>query len=173
MVKISRIRYEGEREKIAGELRINPSASVSDIADKLGFTRQKVYKIKRELKLLSRNRSPQLFSDETLRNFIILAKTGKKVSLIDKLSESKIDLIPSKRKLEQMGVKLEFSYLANGDSDVVLGFSSKDIVCAKMFCTLVKNHFSGFVISLEMIEILKQFDFHNASNLHNNESAVS
>lgn len=170
MVKISQIRYEREREKIVRELRVNPSASVSDIAKKLGFTKQKVYKVKREIKLSSQSGSSQILSDENLRYFIILAQTERNVSLIDKIVERNLDLISSKRKLEKIGITLEFSYLANGDSDVVIGISSKDIICAKIFCTLIKQNFSGFVNNIKMVEILKQFDFGNALSMKGIES---
>jgi len=170
MVKISRIRYEREREIIAQELRVNPSASVNDIANKYGFSKQKIYKIKRELKISSKHSSSMMFSDDTLRYFIILAKTDKNLNLLDDNIQSKMDLRPARKKMEKMGVNLEFSYLANGDSDVVLGISSKDISCAKMFCTLVKQDLSTVIKNIEMIEILKQFDINNALYFNTNDT---
>lgn len=158
MVKIPREQYVKDRELVMRELRENPSKQAKDIATELGFSVQKVYKILRESHSEPRKKKSIEHENDELRHFIILTKTaGNPYFSIMKINQ-KNDLL-SEESLKDIGINLDFCYEANGEPDVIIGVSSKDVMQTKILCNMLENEFQSEIRKIDIIEILQPFNF--------------
>mgnify|MGYP006285231157 FL=1 len=163
MVKISQKQYREDRKKIIYELKSNPKADVKEIADKLGFSKQKIYNVRRKLNTSQNKQTFEGFFHHGPRRFIILAKM---LSTIDGTNDDRNINFPSIQKLKQMGITVEFSYLTNGDSDVVIGISSESVMGAKMFCNMMKRCLCDTIRDIEVTEVLRPVEFNDVAHLY-------
>lgn len=155
LVRISQVEYLRDRKKVFEIFKNNPSNTVQDIADRLGFSVSKVYKIRREFMSLGYRNSLFYNSfNQGLRHFIILIKTSSKIRNNNTLmDDTHLDI----RQVDHNDIFVDFSYVSQGTSDLVFGLSSSDVANVKMFCNRIKSMFHDIVTDLEIIEILKPY----------------
>jgi len=165
MVKINHIQYLDDKKKIVDALKRNPLIKVDDLAKQLNFSTSKIYKIKKELNEKKKHNASIQFTDKSLRNFIILLVANDDNILVNELefkNNFKIEKF-----LKEFNINLKFSYLSNGNSDIIIAVSSEDITDTKMFCNILKEEFYQYIKRIEIIELLKPI------NLRNNSSSLS
>jgi DNA-binding Lrp family transcriptional regulator len=134
MTKNNKEQMEQDRQKVLLQLVKNSKENIDDIAKHCGFSRQKVWRIIKDLESTKEIWGYTAIFDELkqgLCHFVmIMKKTGGQID------EKTLDTIVS-RKIESvakdLGVSIESSYYLHGEYDWIVTFTAKDIVHAKRF----------------------------------------
>jgi DNA-binding Lrp family transcriptional regulator len=162
MAKRSSEQIHEDEKTLLFELAKNSKDGIETIAKKCGFSRQKVWRMIKELeekKLIWGNSS--IFDEEKigLKHFLFIAKRTS-----NKIDEKIIDTIIS-RKLEdvaaKLGVTIESSCYVHGEYDWVLTATTEDIIHAKKFSDLLIRQYPGLFEKITILQTLvcikKQF----------------
>jgi len=153
MAKNSRKQIEKDKRKIIEELLQNSNKSINEIAKTCGFSRQKVWRI---IKDLEKNQTiwgyTAVTDEEKLdkKSYIALIKrTNEPVS--SKLLDSIIN-----RKMEEKGKKINVSIkgsiYTNGIYDWVICFEASNIKDAKKFTESLTREFKGFIKEIHLLD---------------------
>ena len=162
MPKSSKSKVTDSENKVIEELKKDSSKSVDTIAKEFGFSRQKVWRIKKQLESNKTIWGYSAVIDEEKRgytNYIILIKFSNG-SLDDKLVDS---IIEGKLKdiiTDANDVNIESDFFVYGQYDWVLSIHAKDVIQAKKFCESLNILCEG---QLEKIDILE-----NVCNIRKN-----
>lgn len=155
MAKSSKHKIEKDNNLVLDELQKNSKKSINEIAKKLGFSRQKVWRIIKELednKTIWGYTAVVNEEKKDLSSFVILIKRTLKPA-----DKNLIDLIIS-RKLEELAdeldVIIEHSYYTNGICDWIICLKSGNIANAKKFCEVLLKTYKGYIENYNLIEIL-------------------
>ena len=155
MSRVSKEQIEKDEKKVLRELERNANESIDKIAKKCGFSRQKVWRI---IKNLEKNHTIWGYSAITddekrdLKNFIVLIK--KTTQPIDEVLAEKIivrkieDLVPTNK------VRIEDSLYTHGAYDWIITFSAENIKQAKKFCETLNNFYQGHIGDLQLLETM-------------------
>jgi len=155
MPKRARTLIKEDEQKVLHELLKDSSQSVNVIAKKLGFSRQKVWRV---IKQLEKNNTIWGFTaviDEKKIGqksyMVLIRRTTEPLSreLISKII--KRDVEPAAKKL---GVMIDSSFYAHGMYDWVICFSAEDIAEAKQFCDILLRAYPGYIADLQILETL-------------------
>jgi DNA-binding Lrp family transcriptional regulator len=153
MAKNSVKQIEQDEKRIQEELAKNANKSINDIAKTCGFSRQKVWRI---IKNLEKNNTiwgyVAVVDEEKLdkKSYIILMKrTNKPFSqeLIDKIV--KRDLSKTGKKI---GIDIMNSMYTHGAYDWIIHFNATDIKEAKGFAEEINRLYEGFLSEVLLIE---------------------
>jgi len=153
MAKNSQSQIKKDEKKIISELLQNSNKSINEIAKSSNFSRQKVWRI---IKNLEKNNTiwgyTATIDEEKIdkKSYIILIKRTnspieKKVidSIVNRDMEEKANLI---------GIDIKSSVYTNGIYDWVICFEADNIKNAKKFCESLTREFSGFIQDLHLID---------------------
>ncbi len=156
MAKSSREQIEQDVNKILIELQKNSNYSINEIAKKLGFSRQKVWRIIKDLE-----------EDKTVWGYTAIVddnKIGRKryFILLNRanipFSEEKMNIIINREfrpLLEENDVRLDCSFFVNGIYDGILCVTAKNITQVKMFIEKMNNTLGGMYMSdINILEVL-------------------
>lgn len=144
-----------DEQKIINVLQKNANDSIDVIAQKCGFSRQKVWRI---IKKFEKEKTiwgyTTICDNETyhLKHFTILMK--RTTAPLDKKVISEIlttrldDLVPGAM------IRIENIEYVHGCFDGIFSFQADDIVTAKKFCERFNTHFSPYIASLEILETI-------------------
>jgi len=155
MAKNSIKQIEEDEKRVLNELSNQANKSVNEIAKKCGFSRQKVWRI---IKNLESNKTiwgyVAITNEEKLnkKEFVVLIKRSNLAlnkEVIDKIVKRDLD-IESKK----MGVEIMTSIYVNGVYDWVICFCAKDIKDAKRFCEKLTKTFEGVISEIQLLEKL-------------------
>lgn len=153
MAKKSIQQMEKDEKKIIEEISNNANKSINEIARKCGFSRQKVWRI---IKNLEKNKTIwgyiAVTDEEKLdkKEFIILIKrTNMPIDqkFLDKITKRELE-----KKAEALGIKILTSLYLNGLYDWFLSFQAKDIKDAKRFCENLNKTFKGYISEIHLLE---------------------
>lgn len=157
MSKSSKDKIHEDTKMILEELQNNANKSINEIANQLGFSRQKVWRVIKNLEKNNTIWGYKAIVDEEktgLQQYIILIKRTLK-PLDKKLS----DLIISK-KLEKLvpkkNVRIKYSYYTHGSYDWIICIKTDNITNAKLFCEILIKTYHGYIKSFDLIQILFQ-----------------
>jgi len=153
MIKNNETRHMDDEQKILSALQTNAHVSIDVVAKKCGFSRQKVWRI---IKNLEEQKTiwgyTAIFDEEQygLKHFIMLMKLSS-IPVDQKLKNEILstrldDLLPGSL------IKIEHIEYVHGSYDGVFTFFAKDLVTAKKFCARFQERFSPFVASVEILE---------------------
>jgi Lrp/AsnC family transcriptional regulator len=155
MAKSSKKDIERDEKKVLYELMKDSSQSINDISDKLGFSRQKVWRI---IKKLQDDKTvwgyTAIVDNEKIgmKNFILMGKRNTKP-----LSPELVDIVTSK-KLEKLAKNdncyVENTYYLNGDYDFVSTFKAANLMDAKRYQEGFNRIFDGYISKTIMLEVL-------------------
>ena len=156
MAKSSKEKIEEDKQRVLQELQKNSSDSVNDIAKRLGFSRQKVWRIIRDLEGSNTIWGYTAIIDDEIidrKRFFILLKRSHKPA-----PKEKVDIVV-KRDLREvgttLGVELEGSFYINGIYDWLMCITAEDIKKVKMFCDSFSRVFKGMYISdIQILEVM-------------------
>lgn len=134
MAKSSKSKIQDDVKNIISELQKNSNSSVNNIANKLGFSRQKVWRIIKDLE-----------NDNTIWGYTAIVDDNKicrkrffillKKAFIE-ATEEKLDVVVSRALREvakKRGVQLESTYFIHGSYDGLLCVSAENITQVKKF----------------------------------------
>ena len=155
MPKNSISQIEKDEKKILTELKINANKSINEIAKTCGFSRQKVWRI---IKNLEKNNT--IWGYTAILDYDKLNK--KRYQMLLKRSHQPLtkEIINQilnrelKEKLKEMGVEYLDSIYVNGDYDWVLTFIAKDLKTAKRVVELYKRLYHKLFSEIKLNEEL-------------------
>ena len=153
MPKNSIMQIEKDEKRILEELETNANKSVNEIAKTCGFSRQKVWRI---IKNLEKNNTiwgyiPVL--DEVKLNkksfILLMKKTSKPVTqeLMDQIINRDLS-----KKVKKTGIEIISSIYTNGIYDWVLYFNAADLKDAKGFVEVFNKLYQGYVSDIHLLE---------------------
>ena len=155
MPKSSNEQIEKDEKKILEELKINANKSINDIAKTCGFSRQKVWRI---VKNLEKNNTiwgyTAILDNQKLgkkRYQMLLKRSHQPLTkeIINQILNREL-----KEKLKEMGVEYLDSIYVNGDYDWVLTFIAKDLKTAKSVVELYKRLYHKLFSEIKLNEEL-------------------
>ncbi len=148
MAKNSAQQIEQDEKKIIKELSKNANKSINDIAKSCGFSRQKVWRV---IKNLEKNYTIWGYSavvdEEKLdkKSYIMLVKrTNKPVSneLKNKIIKREFEI-----RVKKIGIDIINSYFTHGIYDWVIIFNAPDMRAAKSMIEIYNTMYEGGYIS--------------------------
>jgi len=153
MPKNSVMKIEKDEKKIIKELSKNANKSINDIAKTLGFSRQKVWRV---IKNLEKNNTiwgyAAVVDQEKInkKRYMMLMKRSNKP-----IAEETLDLIVGRdlaSRVGKTGVEIITSSYMNGLYDWVVCFNATDIRVAKNLVETFNKLFEGYIIETHLLE---------------------
>jgi DNA-binding Lrp family transcriptional regulator len=156
MAKNSKKKIEADKKSVLMELGKNSSDSINVIAKRLGFSRQKVWRIIKDLEDSNTIWGyTAVFDDEKIgrKRFFVLLKRSSKPA-----SEGKINIVVKRELREvatELGVELEGSYYIYGVYDWLMCITADSINQVKRFCDSFSTVFKGtYVSDIHILEVM-------------------
>jgi len=153
MAKNSAKQIVEDEKEILKELSKNANKSINEIAQDCGFSRQKVWRV---IKNLEKNKTiwgyTTVIDEEKqgLKGYVLLIKRSNKP--IDKDLINKIARRDVLKKTTKIEVELVNSTYTNGAYDWVMCFTAKDIKNAKRFAEYTKQVIEGYASEVQLLE---------------------
>jgi DNA-binding Lrp family transcriptional regulator len=141
--------------KVIQELRKNSKVSIETMAKICGVSRQKVYRI---IKNLEGNQIiwgyTAIVNDSQLglQKFVLLLKRSNQPiekSITDKIASNELEPI-----ISNLGISIVSSYYLHGEYDWELVFTAKDLRHAIKFSNVLVQHYPGFIKKMNLMQIL-------------------
>jgi len=155
MAKSSKKDIERDEKKVLYKLMEDSSQSINDISDKLGFSRQKVWRI---IKKLQDSKTiwgyTAIVDSEKLgmKNFLLLGKRNTK-----SLPKELVDLAVQ-RKLEKLAKNcnciLDDTFYLNGEYDFISTFKAAKLIDAKRYHEDFNRVYQGYIQKTMILEVL-------------------
>ncbi len=153
MAKNSKKQIKKDEKKIIRELLKNSNKSINEIAKTCKFSRQKVWRI---IKNLEKNDTiwgyTAVINEEKLekKSYILLIKrTNQPITkkMLDSITKRKME-----QKADAIGVKIVSSIYTNGVFDWIICFECEGIKDAKRFSESLSKEFEGFIKELHLLD---------------------
>ena len=155
MPKSSVTKIEEDEKKILKELRKNANKSITDISESLGFSRQKVWRI---IKNLEENNTiwgyTAVLDNEKLnkKSYMLLIKKSNKA-----FTEKLIDDIITRNVPEEVkhkGIDMECSFFTHGVFDWVICFTANDLKDAKWYVEYYNRLYQDFLSEIHLMDVM-------------------
>ena len=153
MPKSSKKQISEDEKKIIAEMQNNSGDSIENIAKKCGFSRQKIWRIK---KRLEKNKTiwgySAIVDDEKLdvKRYMMLVKL-KHLPIDNEVEKNMIEGTIDKLGAE-MGISVKDSFWLNGNYDYMVFFSADDLKKAKKFQEIFIRTYNRNIAELQLIE---------------------
>ena len=153
MPKSSKKQINEDEKKIIAELQNNSGDSIENIAKNCGFSRQKVWRIK---KRLEKNKTiwgySAIVDDEKLdvKRYMMLVKL-KHLPIDNEVEKNMIEGIIDKLGAE-IGISVKDSFWLNGNYDYMVCFSADNLKNAKKFQEIFIRTYNSNIAELQLIE---------------------
>jgi DNA-binding Lrp family transcriptional regulator len=154
MAKISYEKIEEDEKKVIDEFQHNARDSIEDIANKCGFSRQKVLRIIKKLENEKKIWGYSAVVDNEkfdLKRFLILIR--RSTEPIDD-AISKIIELTLHRKGRKIGVIIESSSYIYGRYDWMLIVNTTDITNVKKFSNILEKEYRNVISEVHIMEEL-------------------
>jgi DNA-binding Lrp family transcriptional regulator len=152
MVKSNREQKVEDEQKVLTELQKNCKENIDMIAKNCGFSRQKVWKIIKQLENSHKIWGYSAIVDEKqeLQKFILFQKRTNTSLNSDDIKTLAMTRMDNMKK--DIGITIQSTYFIHGEYDWVTIFTAKDIRQAKKFVDTIMERFPGTqTISLSQI----------------------
>ena len=155
MSKNSVTQIQQDEKKILKELSKNANKSINDIAKTCHFSRQKVWRV---IKNLEKNNTiwgyTAVLNNEKLnrKNYMMLIKRSN-----EPVTQKLLKDVTSRNiadEVREKGVEIECSMYTNGNYDWVICFTSNDVKEAKWFMEYFNRLYEGFLSETNLIEVM-------------------
>jgi len=155
MSKSSRKQRDLDEKKVLSELVKNSKENVDTIAKHCGFSRQKVWRIIKQLEASQKIWGYSAIVDpekQGLQKFIIFFKQSPRVS--DSKTAEKVNLDEIKKNYSELDITIETSHYIHGEYDWIIIFTAKDIKQAKKFINLLQEKYPGLIEKINLSQVL-------------------
>ena len=155
MAKNSVKQIEKDEKRILDELRKNANKSINDIAETCGFSRQKVWRVIRNME---KNHTIwgyiAVVDEEKLnkKSYMMLIKRSNKPMVKEVVNHVTSRQIADE--VRKNGIDITNSYYVNGNYDWVICFNANDMREAKGFVEYYNQLYEGFISDIHLIEIM-------------------
>lgn len=170
MPKRSKEKIEADVQKIIKIFQSNARISFNELAEKTGFSRQKIWRI---IKNLEKNKKiwgyTTIFDINKLglkQFFIMLRRKGgtRVEKQIEYIINRKI-----KNQLKEMGVFIESSFYTNGDYDWISLATAENIGQMKKYMDYINRDFGHLLSDVKVVEVLFPLEKNNIENPNKQE----
>ncbi len=152
MAKSSKKQIDQDEKRVIEQLQRNSNESIDKIAKTCGFSRQKVWRI---IKRLENNKTIWGYTaipdkeKQGVRHYIMLLKRSNQPAgdIIDNVLDSF-----KKYAGKNIGVFVQTACILQGEYDIMLCFTAKDISVAKRFTELIKKRYAAYNGEIMMVE---------------------
>jgi DNA-binding Lrp family transcriptional regulator len=165
MAKTSKKQIILDEKKVIEQLQKNSMENLDLFAKNCGFSRQKVWRI---IKNLENNKSiwgyTAIVDTDYMKkkHYVLLMKRNAQ-----KINQKIVEILLS-RELEEavtkLGITIETSSYIHGDYDWFATFLAPDIISAKKFCELVKTTYPEVFQKIDLLETLFDIKRQNILN---------
>jgi DNA-binding Lrp family transcriptional regulator len=165
MPKSSKKQIDEDEKKLLKVLQTSSGDNIENIAKKCGFSRQKVWRLKKRLEkdktIWGYN---AVFDDEKLglRRYLILIKRTN-----TPISKMQLNIINS-RKVKQvsskLGINIECSFYIHGSYDWFIMVTAKDIRFVKKVIEVFTILLKGFISEVQVEEVIFSVEKNNFTN---------
>jgi DNA-binding Lrp family transcriptional regulator len=155
MAKSSKERQIEDERKILAELQKNSNEKLETIAKRCGFSRQKAWRIIKQLEKSHKiwGYSTIIDNDEKgLHKFMLSLKRSNVP--FDKKDFDDIAMTQLEDVWRDLGITMQHSYFINGEYDCIVIFTAKDLIDAKKFTDHLMLRYSKNTTKLQLNEIL-------------------
>ena len=155
MAKNSREQIEQDEKKLLSELVKNSNENIDTIAKHCGFSRQKTWRIIKQLETSHKIWGyTAIFDAETqgLQKFMLsIKRSGKTLDkkILTQVANDRLD-----KTISNLGVTIESSYYLHGEYDWILIFNTKKLQDAKKFTDIILGAHPGIVEKADLSQIL-------------------
>jgi DNA-binding Lrp family transcriptional regulator len=165
MAKTSKKQIEVDERKVIEQLQKNCMENLDLFAKKCGFSRQKVWRI---IKNLERDKIvwgyTSIVDNESLqkKHYMLLMKRNAQ-----KINQKIVDILLSREfedVVTKLGITIETSSYVHGEYDWIASFLAPDIVYAKKFSELVKTTYPDTFQKIDLVETLFDIKRQNIFN---------
>jgi DNA-binding Lrp family transcriptional regulator len=151
MPKSSRNKVNEDKGRLIKLLEENPKLSANEISDKLGFSRQKAWRLVKDLEKSGKIWGYTAVFDSSVDNYnIYFALIKQNLPYLD-CSERIIKNIRSKNS-EKLGIKLIGLYYTTGSYDGICIFAAKNIIEAKKYLGYMMKEYSEYLTKVDLVE---------------------
>ncbi len=165
MVKRTKKQYDEDAEKVLAELQSNCKQDLDKIAKHCGFSKQKAWRIIKQLETEGYIWGYTSIINEEKRNLtqftILIKKTSQ--PLETRIVE-KIDTITLEEFVSEMDVFIESSYFVHGNYDWLITVIASDIKHVRKFCEALFKAFPGAMEKIEVLQTLYAVRKHHIFN---------
>ena len=152
MAKSSKKQIDQDEKRVIEQLQRNSNESIDKIAKTCGFSRQKVWRI---IKRLENNKTIWGYTaipdkeKQGVRHYILLLKQSNQPAndIIDNILDSF-----KKYAGKNLGVFVQTACILQGEYDMMLCFTAKDISVAKRFTEFIKKKYATYIGNMMMLE---------------------
>jgi DNA-binding Lrp family transcriptional regulator len=152
MAKSSRKQIDQDEKRVIEQLQRNSNESIDKIAKTCGFSRQKVWRI---IKRLENNKTIWGYTaipdkeKQGVRHYIMLIKRSN-----EPIGAVIGDILDGFKKYagKNLGIFVQTACLLQGEYDVMLCFTAKDIGVAKRFTEYLNKKYSAYIRDIMMLE---------------------
>jgi DNA-binding Lrp family transcriptional regulator len=144
-----------DEKKIIEQLLQNANKSINEIAKSCGFSRQKVWRIIKNLEKSNIIWGYTAVIDEAKQSRgcyqVLIKRTNQPIS------KKVLDTIISRelvKSSEKMGIRMNSSVYTNGIYDWVITFVARDVKEAKRFVERLNILFEGYVSEIQLLEAM-------------------
>ena len=165
MPKSSKKQINEDEKKLLKTLQENSADNIENIAKKCGFSRQKLWRIKKRLEKNKTVWGYHAVVDEEklgLKRYLILIKRTNKP-----VSKMQLNIITS-RKVQQvsskLGINIESSFYIHGSYDWFISVTAKDIRMVKKVIEVFTLLLKGFMSEVSVQEVVFVVEKNNFTN---------
>ncbi len=152
MAKSSKKQIDQDEKRVIEQLQRNSNESIDKIAKTCGFSRQKVWRI---IKRLENNKTIWGYTaipdkeKQGVRHYIMLIKQSNQpaAEIVDNVLDSF-----KKYTGKNIGVFVQTACVLQGEYDLMLCFTAKDISVAKRFTEFLKKKYGTHISDIMMVE---------------------
>jgi len=165
MPKRSRDDVEADINKIVKIFQSDARISFNDLAEKTGFSRQKIWRI---IKSLEKNKTIWGYTTIIdhkklgLKQYVIMLKR-KHGALVGKQLEKLVNR-SIKKQIGKLGVFIETSYYTNGEYDWISIASAESIFQMKKYAEFIIKQSGDILSDVKIVEILFPLEINNIEN---------
>jgi len=152
MPKMSKSQIALDEKKVIEQIQTNSNESIDTIGKRCGFSRQKVWRI---IKRLENNKTIWGYTavpdkdKQGVRHYIMLIKRSNEPA--GDIIENVIDGF-KKYAGKNLGVFVQTACVLQGEYDMMLCFTAKDISVAKRFTELLKKRYAAYISDITIVE---------------------
>lgn len=150
MAKSSDKKIKDDKSKIIQQLKIDARQSPNNIAKKLGFSRQKVWRYIKELekeKIWGYTAVIDELEDDTHEYFALIKQRIPYLENIDQIITNLKAENSSKLDIQLVGL-----FYTNGPYDAICKFKAKDIKEAKKYLGYIAKEYGDLVVNIDLCE---------------------
>lgn len=151
MAKNSAEKIKQDKNKLIKELTKNARQSTNELSDKLDFSRQKIWRMIKEIEengdIWGYSAVVENYGENQNIYFALIKQNIPYLSNIDEVIKNvKAD------NSEKIGIKLIGLFYTNGPYDGICMFAAKDIRDAKKYLGYITKQYKDYIIQIELIE---------------------